>query len=51
MEGRGAVITGEARDPLSLSKEVRGLSLDPKGACRACRALCSISSPTDRPGG
>lgn len=42
---------GEARDLLSLSKEAHGLSLDLKGACRVCRALCGISSPTDRPGG
>ena len=47
VEGRGAVTTGgrgEARDPLSLSKEAHGLSLDPKGACGSVE-LSAASPP------
>ena len=47
VEGREAVTTGgrgEARDPLSLSKEAHGLSLDPKGACGSVE-LSAASPP------
>lgn len=47
VEGSGAVTTGgrgEARDPLSLSKEAHGLSLDPKGACGSVE-LSAASPP------